>query len=62
MGGMAVAGSGCLGSLRYLGDVKMNEYVISGKIWRVKIIFFAGKLSSKLGKGYLVHKYDRRDV
>lgn len=42
MGGMAWVGSGCLGSLRYLGDVKMNEYVTSGKIWRVKkyIYFF----------------------
>ena len=42
MGGMAWVGSGCLGSLRYLGDVKMNEYVTNGKIWRVKkyIYFF----------------------
>lgn len=43
----------------------MNEYVTSGKIWRVKkyiYFFLAWKLSSDLGKDYLVHKYDRRDV
>lgn len=48
MGGMAGVGSGCLGSLKYLGDVKMNNYVTSGKIWGVKIMFFSTKIEFEI--------------
>ena len=48
MGGMAGVGSGCLGSFKYLGDVNMNKYVTSGKIWRVIIILFSMKIEFEI--------------